>query len=80
MDVINDSFDELCEWLRVKTKRAEPIPLNLNLIEKKVVDSLVFVEFMMMLEESIDEQIEVNEALLSKVYSLQAIKDNFFND
>lgn len=74
-----ENFDALCAWLKNKAKREDAIPLDLNLIENKVVDSIVFVEFMMMLEELAGIQLEVNEELLQKVYSLQAIKDNYFS-
>lgn len=76
--VTESGFDELCHWLQKKAKQENPIPLDLNLVEKKIVDSLVFVEFMMLLEEISGETIEVNEELLGKVYSLQVIKNNFF--
>ncbi|VUD46765.1 hypothetical protein TDB9533_00890 [Thalassocella blandensis] len=79
LDLVEEtSFDTLCSWLKMKAKRDEDIPLDLNLIENKLVDSIVFVEFMMMLEELAGIQLEVNEDLLKKVYSLQAIKENFF--
>lgn len=75
-----DSFDELCDWLQIKTKRESPIPFDLDLVEQKIIDSLVFVEFMMLLEEYSGVVIEVDEELLGKVYSLNAIRDNFFKD
>lgn len=73
-------FEELCEWLQIKTKREEPIPHDLDLVEQKVVDSLVFVEFMMLLEEFSGVIIEVDEELLGKVNSLNTIRDNFFTE
>jgi acyl carrier protein len=79
MDTSVNAFDELCEWLRVKVKWPEKIPIELNLIEHKVVNSLIFVEFLLMLEEAIGQEIEVDESLQLKVSSLRAVKDNFFS-
>ncbi|MCL2914490.1 hypothetical protein L2725_12010 [Shewanella corallii] len=79
MDTEEQKFSELCEWLRLKVKWQDSIPLELDLIENKVVNSLIFVEFLMMLEESTGLEIIIDDTLQPKVASLAAVKTHFFN-
>ncbi|MCL1038534.1 hypothetical protein L2750_15475 [Shewanella submarina] len=79
MNTEEQKFSELCEWLRLKVKWQDNIPLELDLIENKVVNSLIFVEFLMMLEESTGLEIIIDDTLQPKVASLAAVKTHFFN-
>ena len=73
-------FLELCEWLQKRTKLNSPIEHDIDLIKNKIVDSLVFVEFLMVLEQSTGLIIEVDETLHDKVKTLASVKKHFFED
>lgn len=71
-------FQALCDWLQQRAKLSSPIALDVDLIKNKIVDSLIFVEFLMVLEQSTGLMIEVDETLHDKVKTLAAVQKHFF--
>ncbi|MCG9629198.1 hypothetical protein [Vibrio sp. Isolate30] len=77
---MEQGFLELCEWLQKRTKLNSPIAHDTDLIKNKIVDSLIFVEFLMVIEQSTGLTIEVDENLHDKVKNLASVKKYFFED
>lgn len=73
--VINlDKINEVKQWLLSKKKYLTDIPLDLDLIENDVVDSLSFVEYVLVIEEISGKEVVVDDAVLDKVRTLAQVQ------
>ncbi|WP_395377221.1 phosphopantetheine-binding protein [Marinicella sp. W31] len=73
-------LEELRTWLTEKKKLNQPIPLDVDLIETGIMDSLLFAEYVMMIEELSGIEIEVDDDLLDQVKSLQQVYKYYFDN
>jgi len=76
--IMEQHYKEFVDWVVLKKKLIEPIDLNQDLIDSGVLDSLFFVEYILMIEELSGAEVVVGEELLEKTRTLQMVKDNFF--
>jgi acyl carrier protein len=65
-------------WLRKKKPDLQEIDLDLDLIENRIVDSLLFVDFLFFLEELTGRDLEITSGLIHPFRTLRSIRDNFF--
>ena len=77
---MREEIAELLEWLQARNKSGKEITLQTDLIEEKVIDSLTFVEYVMMIEEVTGETVVVDDSILSKVNTLAQVELTFFAD
>ncbi|MEW1724505.1 phosphopantetheine-binding protein [Streptomyces sp. NPDC093109] len=72
------------DWLRQRNPDAmgrygdEP-DLDLDLIEHRIVDSLSFMEFVLLLEDLIGRELPLKELDVDRFRTLRAISENFFS-
>lgn len=74
-----DMIDEIVEWLHARTGRTEPIPADLDLIETRLIDSLSFMEFILLLEDVIGRELDPQALSVDQFRSLNAIRAHFLN-
>ena len=72
------NYTELLEWILLKKKLSSPIPVDQDLVESGILDSLFFVEYVLMIEELSGIEVEVGEELLEKTRTLGKVKEHFF--
>ena len=76
---MRDEIAELLEWLQARNKSGKDIKLTTDLIEEKVIDSLTFVEYVMMIEEVTGQTVVVDDSILTKVNTLAKVEQTFFS-
>lgn len=72
--------DVVVEFLRSKYPDLDSIDPELDLIESRILDSLHFVEFMYLLEESTGREILLEDVSAEDFRTLSAIRARFFDD
>jgi acyl carrier protein len=70
-------IEKIRGWLKRKKPDLVEIPLDLDLIENRVVDSLLFVDFLLFLEGILGRDLEVKPGFVDPFRTLQSIRDNF---
>ena len=75
---MEQQYKELVDWVVLKKKLIEPFDLTQDLVDTGILDSLFFVEYVLMIEDFSGTEVEVGEDLLQKTRTLQAVKENFF--
>lgn len=72
-----DKTNEVKQWLLSKKKYLSDIPFDLDLIENDVVDSLSFVEYVLVIEEISGKEVVVDDTVLDKVRTLAQVQINY---
>ena len=72
-----DKTNEVKQWLLSKKKYLADIPFDLDLIENDVVDSLSFVEYVLVIEEISGKEVVVDDTVLDKVRTLAQVQINY---
>lgn len=76
--VINDDrINHIKQWLLSKKKYLPDIALDLDLIEHDIVDSLSFVEYVLIIEEISGREVVVDDDVLDKVRTLERVQLHF---
>lgn len=75
---MDQNYNELIDWVLLKKKLTQPIPADQDLVESGVLDSLFFVEYVLMIEELSGIEVEVGADLLEKTRTLGLVKQHFF--
>jgi acyl carrier protein len=70
--------DVVEEFLRSKHPELDTIDPTLDLIESRILDSLQFVEFMLLLEEATGREIPLEEVSAEDFRTLSSIRARFF--
>ncbi|BBB61685.1 hypothetical protein ACO0LL_22400 [Undibacterium sp. TC4M20W] len=72
-----DKINEVKQWLLSKKKYLSDIPFDLDLIENDVVDSLSFVEYVLLIEEISGREVVVDDTVLDKVRTLDRVQQHY---
>ena len=75
--VAEDALAPLREWLLETHPDLERIDDDLDLFASKLIDSINFVEFILILEEIIDREIPVSPDLVQKTSTLRRVAEHF---
>ena len=75
---MEQQYQEFVEWVTLKKKLPEPVPASQDLVDSGILDSLFFVEYVLMIEELSGIEVEVSEELLEQVRTLRMVKQHFF--
>jgi len=75
-----EALEELRTWLTEKKKCDDLIAMDVDLIESGIMDSLLFAEYVMMIEELSGIEIEVDDDLLEQVKSLEQVRIHYFDN
>ncbi len=77
MSVHAAGLDTLREWLREQHPDIARIEDDDDLFELKLIDSINFVEYILIIEELIDREIPVTPDLMPRTATLARVRDNF---
>lgn len=72
-------IEHVTDWLKERTGRTEAIPPDLDLIETRLLDSLSFMEFILLLEDVMGREIDPEKLSVDQFRTLNAIQENFFD-
>ncbi len=75
---MEDNFDTLVNWLNQRNKSTANITETIDLVESNVLNSLLFAEYIMMIEDLSGIEIEVDDDLLDQVRTLSLVKNHYF--
>lgn len=75
--VTGDALAPLRDWLLEKNPDRTRIDDDLDLFANKLIDSINFVEFILILEEIIDREIPVSPDLVQKTATLRRVAEHF---
>jgi acyl carrier protein len=72
------ALEKIRAWLKKKKPQLPEIDLDLDLIENRIIDSLMFVDFLLYLEELLGRELAIETGLVAPFRTLRSILDNFF--
>lgn len=73
-----NAINELTTWLKEKDKTNMGFDQDTDLIEQGLVDSLTFVEYILMIEELSDCEVTIGDEIIDQVRTLNRVMTNFF--
>lgn len=77
MSVHTEGLDTLRRWLLDQHPDIPRIDDDDDLFELKLIDSINFVEYILIIEELIDREIPVTPELMPRTATLARVRDNF---
>jgi acyl carrier protein len=80
MAVISGSVREVHDWILSKHTGRDAIDIDEDLIESRLIDSLSFVEFVFIIENSSGATIDVDNINIDDFRTLAAIEKAFFSE
>jgi len=80
MTVDLQGVETLRAWLLEKNPDLARIDDDMDLFEHKLIDSINFVEYILIIEELIDREIPVTPDLVSKTATLGSVREHFLRD
>ena len=75
-----NGFDVVVDYLRQCKPELGDLPADLDLIENRILDSLAFVEFLLLLEEHTGQEISIDSVSREDFRTIASIKRRFFDD
>jgi len=72
-------LDIVVGYLRKARPELGEIPQDLDLIENRVLDSLGFVDFLLLLEENTGQEISIDSVSREDFRTLNSIRERFFS-
>jgi len=77
VDSAATAITSIRKWIAEKNPNAEPVDLDVDLIETRTIDSLQFAEFVFLLEEITGRHIDLANVNLNAFRSLRSITAHF---
>jgi acyl carrier protein len=77
LNIQASGIETLREWLLEKHPDIARIDDDTDLFEHKLLDSINFVEYILIIEELIDREIPVTPDLIPRTSTLARVRDNF---
>ncbi|MFD0342162.1 acyl carrier protein [Streptomyces sp. NPDC127117] len=74
---MDDAIKPVVDWLRERNPAIEEIPEDLDLIENRLIDSLAFMEFILLLEDLIGRELHLDEIDVNQFRTLRSLTDHF---
>ncbi|MEU3691863.1 nitronate monooxygenase [Streptomyces narbonensis] len=74
---MDDVTKPIVDWLRERNPTVGDIPEDLDLIESRLIDSLGFMEFILLLEDLIGRELSLDRIDVNQFRTLRALTDNF---
>jgi acyl carrier protein len=75
----SDRVETVRSWLLARKPDYRELPLDFDLIENRVIDSLLFLEFVFFLEELTGREIQVTPELVESFRTLRSIEENLIH-
>ncbi|MEU4953185.1 acyl carrier protein [Streptomyces lavendulae] len=77
---MDDAIKPVVNWLREHNPTVEEIPEDLDLIENRLIDSLGFMEFILMLEDLIGRELRLDQIDVNQFRTLRSLTDHFLKE
>ncbi|MEL5953973.1 acyl carrier protein [Streptomyces sp. CLV115] len=74
---MDDAIKPVVDWLRERNPTVEEIPEDLDLIENRLIDSLAFMEFILLLEDVIGRELRLDQIDVNQFRTLRSLTDHF---
>ncbi|MER5931833.1 acyl carrier protein [Streptomyces sp. NPDC058682] len=74
---MDDVIKPVVDWLRERNPTVEEIPEDLDLIENRLIDSLGFMEFILLLEDLIGRELQLDQIDVNQFRTLRSLTDHF---
>ncbi|MFE6848337.1 acyl carrier protein [Streptomyces sp. NPDC057686] len=74
---MEDVIKPVVDWLRERNPGVEEIPEDLDLIENRLIDSLGFMEFILLLEDLIGRELQLDQIDVNQFRTLRSLTDHF---
>ncbi|MFJ1898771.1 MULTISPECIES: acyl carrier protein [unclassified Streptomyces] len=74
---MDDVIKPVVDWLLERNPGREEIPEDLDLIENRLIDSLGFMEFLLLLEDLIGRELQLNQIDVDQFRTLRSINQHF---
>ncbi|OKI43553.1 acetyl xylan esterase [Streptomyces sp. TSRI0281] len=65
------------DWLRERNPTVEEIPEDLDLIENRLIDSLSFMEFILLVEDLIGRELRLDQIDVDQFRTLRSLTHHF---
>ena len=75
----SNGFDVVVDYLRQCKPELGDLPADLDLIENRILDSLAFVEFLLILEEHSGREISIDSISREDFRTITSIRERFFD-
>jgi acyl carrier protein len=75
----DELVDQVKEWIRSRSKnnnQVVQIELDTDLIESRLIDSLMLMEFLLFLEQLVGREMQPDPKLVQSLRTLRLIRDN----
>lgn len=73
-------LDRIREWILARHPQGADVGIDIDLIRSGLVDSVSFVEYVLVIEDVCGQEIEINESILERVRTLRNVAENFLGD
>jgi acyl carrier protein len=74
---MNEQLEQIVRWIQERAGITEEIPEDFDLIDGRLVNSLDFLEFLLLLESLTSCKIDLDELTVDHFRTLRAIQENF---
>ncbi|MER6778153.1 MULTISPECIES: acyl carrier protein [unclassified Streptomyces] len=74
---MDDVIKPVVDWLRERNPTVGEIPEDLDLIENRLIDSLGFMEFILLLEDLIGRELQLDQIDVNHFRTLRSLTDHF---
>ncbi|MFJ8923526.1 acyl carrier protein [Streptomyces sp. LamerLS-316] len=74
---MDDVIKPVVDWLLERNPDLEEIPEDLDLIENRLIDSLGFMEFVLLLEDLIGRELQLGQIDVDQFRTLRALNHHF---
>lgn len=73
---VTEQMEKIVAWLRAKKPHAPQLDPDLDLIQGRVIDSLIYIEFIFFLEELSGYELQSHAENANRFRTLRSIQDN----
>ncbi|MFD9426556.1 MULTISPECIES: acetyl xylan esterase [unclassified Streptomyces] len=74
---MDDVIKPVVDWLRERNPTVEEIPEDLDLIENRLIDSLSFMEFILLVEDLIGRELRLDQIDVDQFRTLRSLTHHF---
>ncbi|MFD3562847.1 acyl carrier protein [Streptomyces sp. NPDC058686] len=74
---MDDAIKPVVDWLRERNPTVKEIPEDLDLIENRLIDSLGFIEFVLLLEDLIGRELQLDQIDVDQFRTLRSLTHHF---
>ncbi|MFE6222584.1 acyl carrier protein [Streptomyces sp. NPDC057854] len=74
---MEDVTKPIVDWIRERNPTIESVPADLDLIESRLIDSLGFMEFVLLLEDLIGRELQLDQIDVNHFRTLRSLTDHY---